>query len=202
METRVKVIEKLIRIALKCYHHRNYSTLMQILLGLQAPAVTRLEKTWQKIDRCQLELFNQLKEMAKPFRNWKNVRDCMTKATEQVAESFAVESVLTNSLEEFQHADGCIPFLGLYLSDLVFIAELPTFIESSTPDSTDEDEEDQELCKRLSNHLVNFNKFRITGILLKTHLIPLYGDLINLYLHSFCCETCACISSAIQSLRL
>ncbi|KAG2211274.1 hypothetical protein INT47_006394, partial [Mucor saturninus] len=164
METRVKVIEKLIRIALKCYHHRNYSTLMQILLGLQSPAVTRLEKTWQKIDHCQLELFNQLKEMAKPFRNWKNVRDCMTKATEQVAESFAVESVLTNSVEDLHHTDGgCIPFLGLYLSDLVFIAELPTFIESSTPDSTDDDEQDQELCKRLSNHLVNFNKFRITG---------------------------------------
>ncbi|KAI7888719.1 ras guanine nucleotide exchange factor domain-containing protein [Mucor mucedo] len=114
METRVKVIEKLIRIALKCYHHRNYSTLMQILLGLQSPAVTRLEKTWQKIDHCQLELFNQLKEMAKPFRNWKNVRDCMTKATEQVAESFAVESVLTNSVEDLHHTDGgCIPFLGL-----------------------------------------------------------------------------------------
>lgn len=166
LETRVKVIEKLIRIALKCYHHRNYSTLMQILLGLQSPAVTRLERTWQKIDHCQLELFNQLKEMAKPFRNWKNVRDCMTKATEGVAESFAVESVLTNSLEELHHADGgCIPFLGLYLSDLVFIAELPTFIESSTPDSSDvdDDEQDQELSKRLSNHLVNFNKFRITG---------------------------------------
>lgn len=112
METRIKVIEKLIRIALKCFQHRNYSTLMQILLGLQSPAVSRLEKTWQKVDHCQIELFNQLKEMAKPFRNWKNVRDCMTKATEEVAESFAVESILTNSLKGVDHTNGCIPFLG------------------------------------------------------------------------------------------
>ncbi|KAI9263603.1 ras guanine nucleotide exchange factor domain-containing protein [Helicostylum pulchrum] len=168
METRVKVIEKLIRVALKCYHHRNYSTLMQILLGLQLPAVTRLERTWQKVDGCQLELFNQLKEMAKPFRNWKNVRDCMTKATEEVAESFAVETILTNSLKQSDHqSTGCIPFLGLYLSDLVFVAELPTFIDAGVVDEEDEEQEDKELCERLSNHLVNFNKFRITASVVK-----------------------------------
>jgi hypothetical protein len=186
METRVKVIEKLIRIALKCYHHRNYSTLMQILLGLQSPSVSRLTRTWQKVDSNQIDLFNQLKELAKPFRNWKNVRDYMTKATEEVAESFAVESVLTDSLNQVTkegggarkssgdegQGQGCIPFLGLYLSDLVFIAELPTWIESSYVSSSDEDNEDckkqqeldKELCERLSHHLVNYNKFRITGL--------------------------------------
>jgi hypothetical protein len=85
---------------------------MQILLGLQSPAVSRLEKTWQKVDPCQLELFNQLKELAKPFRNWKNIRDYMTKATEDVAESFAVENILTRTSSEPEHPNGCIPFLG------------------------------------------------------------------------------------------
>ncbi|GAN00980.1 low temperature essential 1 protein [Mucor ambiguus] len=173
LDTRVKVIEKFLRIALKCYHHRNYSTLMQILLGLQSPAVSRLERTWQKLDHCQMELFNQLKEMAKPFRNWKNVRDCMTKATEEVAESFAVESVLTKSLKEFDNSHGCIPFLGLYLSDLVFVAELPTFIGSALPEDGEQEEEqeqqsdDKDLCERLSHHLVNYNKFRITASVVK-----------------------------------
>ncbi|KAI8642467.1 ras guanine nucleotide exchange factor domain-containing protein [Parasitella parasitica] len=173
LETRVRVIEKFLRVALKCYHHRNYSTLMQILLGLQSPAVSRLEKTWQRVDHCQMELFNQLKEMAKPFKNWKNIRDCMTKATEEVAESFAVESVLTKSLKSFDLANGCIPFLGLYLSDLVFVAELPTFIESTCPDDDNEDkdaemeENDKNLCERLSHCLVNYNKFRITASVVK-----------------------------------
>lgn len=132
---------------------------MQILLGLQSPAVTRLERTWQKVDHRQIELFHQLKEMAKPFRNWKNVRDCMTKATEEIAESFAVESILTESRQYEGHGNGCIPFLGLYLSDLVFVAELPTFIESNG----DRDDREKELSERLGNHLVNFNKFRIAG---------------------------------------
>ncbi|KAI8356764.1 ras guanine nucleotide exchange factor domain-containing protein [Choanephora cucurbitarum] len=113
LEVRTKVIEKFIRISLKCYQHRNYSTMMQILLGLQSPAVSRLEKTWQKVDHGEVELFNQLKEMAKPFRNWKNVRDRMTEAVEEIAEPFAVESVLTKSQAELDStAQGCIPFLG------------------------------------------------------------------------------------------
>jgi hypothetical protein len=106
------VVEKFIRIAFKCYQHRNYSTLMQILLGLQLPAVTRLEKTWERVDHHQRDLFDQLKELTKPFRNWKNVRECMTEARDQVSESFAVECVLTHSLKDFDHVNGCIPFLG------------------------------------------------------------------------------------------
>ncbi|CAO3683276.1 unnamed protein product [Rhizopus stolonifer] len=164
LETRVRMVEKFIRIAYKCYQHRNYSTLMQILLGLQSPAVTRLERTWERVDGHQKDLLDQLKELAKPFKNWKNVRECMTKATEEVTESFAVECVLTQSLKEFDHVSGCIPFLGLYLSDLVFLAELPTFVDSTA--DVGEEEKEKELCERLCNHLVNYNKFRITGKIL------------------------------------
>ncbi|ORZ05985.1 ras guanine nucleotide exchange factor domain-containing protein [Absidia repens] len=174
MDIRIRVIEKFIRIALKCYHHRNYSTLMQILLGLQAPAVSRLEKTWQRIDHYEKQIFNELKELAKPFRNWKNVRDAMSKATEDIAESSAVESVLTKetaSEASIKSMRGCIPFLGLYLSDLVFNAELPTFIDSQKLQHrqlpVDINAEDQELCRRLGSHLVNYNKFRITASIIK-----------------------------------
>ncbi|KAI8329588.1 ras guanine nucleotide exchange factor domain-containing protein [Blakeslea trispora] len=172
MEIRTKVIEKFIRISLKCYQHRNYSTMMQILLGLQSPAVSRLEKTWQKVNHGELELFNQLKEMAKPFRNWKNVRDRMTEAVEEIAEPFAVESVLTQSQAKLDSAtQGCIPFLGLYLSDLVFVAELPTFIQSSCPKKKNHDDQgssyDKALCDKMSHRLVNYNKFRITASVVK-----------------------------------
>ncbi|KAL0095249.1 ras guanine nucleotide exchange factor domain-containing protein, partial [Phycomyces blakesleeanus] len=167
IETRVQAIEKFIRIALKCYHQRNYSTLMQVLLGLQSPAVSRLEKTWQRVDHYELHIFGELKELAKPFRNWKNVRDCMTRATEDVAESSAVESILTQSETDPGHTlsgRGCIPFLGLYLSDLVFNSELPTYIEhTDNEESWKTSVEDAALNARLSTRLVNYNKFRITG---------------------------------------
>ncbi|KAI9258773.1 ras guanine nucleotide exchange factor domain-containing protein [Phascolomyces articulosus] len=206
LETRVRVIEKYIRIALKCYHHRNYSTLMQILLGLQSPAVSRLEKTWQRIDHYECQIFNELKEMAKPFRNWKNVRMAMNKAIENIAESSAVESILTASRTDpittttfingrttnttttapfmitpgsgssGHHSNngvpGCIPFLGLYLSDLVFNAELPTFIvgassSTTTKEEDRDDDNDAQLRSRLSTHFVNYNKCRITASVIK-----------------------------------
>lgn len=86
---------------------------MQILLGLQAPGVSRLEKSWQRIDPYEKQIFNELKEMAKPFRNWKNVRDTMSKAVEDIAESPAVESVLAKvPCISMIGCRGCIPFLG------------------------------------------------------------------------------------------
>ena len=146
---------------------------MQILLGLQSPGVSRLERTWQRIDHYEMQIFGELKELAKPFHNWKNVRECMSKATEDVAESSAVESILTQSRTppDMLNGRGCIPFLGLYLSDLVFNAELPTYIDKEGIRREDDQDSysempidacDAALRERLSYHLVNYNQFRIT----------------------------------------
>lgn len=145
---------------------------MQILLGLQSPAVSRLEKTWQRVGHYEMQIFNELKELAKPFRNWKNVREAMSSAIENIAETSAVESALTQSQmdsTELLSSRGCIPFLGLYLSDLVFNAELPTFIAPPAQDEQGETrtDSDAELNSRLSTHLVNYNKYRITASIIK-----------------------------------
>ncbi|KAI7878579.1 ras GEF [Lichtheimia hyalospora FSU 10163] len=175
LELRVRVIEKYIRIALKCYMHRNYSTLMQILLGLQSPAISRLEKTWQRVNTYEMQVLDDLKELTKPFRNWKNIRAAMSKAIEDIAEASAVESILTHAHDDdaihATDARGSIPFLGLYLSDLVFNAELPSILTSSSSNQQHDNDTtppiqsdaDNELRTRLCTHLVNYNKFRITA---------------------------------------
>ncbi|KAH8555792.1 ras guanine nucleotide exchange factor domain-containing protein, partial [Umbelopsis sp. PMI_123] len=115
LEVRVQVIEKFIRIALKCYHHRNYSTLLQILLGLQSPYVSRLNKTWHRVDQYERQIFDRLKDLPNPERNWKRVRNCMTSAVEAVAETQAVEAILSDNGPEqpmFLSQQGSIPFLG------------------------------------------------------------------------------------------
>ncbi|CDH60475.1 predicted protein [Lichtheimia corymbifera JMRC:FSU:9682] len=140
---------------------------MQILLGLQSPAVSRLERTWQRLDHYELQVFGELKELAKPFLNWKSVRHAMSQAIQQMDESSAVESVLTKSRADVtSNHRGCIPFLGLYLSDLVFNSELPNFIALSAPSPSplpSDQDDDSFLRSRLTTQLVNYNKFRTMG---------------------------------------
>ncbi|RKP35232.1 ras guanine nucleotide exchange factor domain-containing protein, partial [Dimargaris cristalligena] len=111
IQERVLVVEKFIRVALKCYHHANFSTLMQILFALQSSPVHRLKQTWSLIGDYEYHMFQYLKDFACPTRNWKNLRD----ATKVM-------------LECGYQIGGCVPFLGLFLSDLVMNAELPTFV--------------------------------------------------------------------------
>ncbi|OAD09149.1 hypothetical protein MUCCIDRAFT_32332 [Mucor lusitanicus CBS 277.49] len=133
MNERVKLIEKFIRLAKKCKMYSNYATLVQILLGLQSPAVARLEKTWSKVStKCQ-KLLSQLTEFTSPMKNWKNIRDSMTETT-RIKIPFG----------------GCIPFLGIYLSDLVFNSEKP-----------------RNLPACLDQPLVNFRKHRVIATVIK-----------------------------------
>ncbi|KAG2172473.1 hypothetical protein INT44_006646, partial [Umbelopsis vinacea] len=175
LEVRVQVIEKFIRIALKCYHHRNYSTLLQILLALQSPHVSRLNKTWNRVDQYERQIFERLKDLPNPERNWKRVRNCMISAVEAVAETQAVEAILSDDGPDqpmFLSQRGSIPFLGLYLADMTSNAEMPTFIPNSAAKADSAPSEDnngtQDLVTRLAKTpLVNFNKFRITASVVK-----------------------------------
>lgn len=141
LEERVQVICKFIRLAQKCKALNNFSTLLQILLGLQSPAVSRLTETWTQVGASEMRVLNALSTFTSPSKNWKNVRDCMT--------------VLQNS----DDAEGCIPFLGIYLSDLIFNAQLPPYLESKK-DETD-------TPPILQQPLVHFRKHRITATVIK-----------------------------------
>ena len=160
---------------------------MQILLGLQSPAISRLEKTWQRVNTYEMQVLDDLKELTKPFRNWKNIRAAMSKAIEDIAEASAVESILTHAHDDdaihATDARGSIPFLGLYLSDLVFNAELPSILTSSSTSNqqlhndtitTVQSDADNELRTRLCTHLVNYNKFRITGMSESERMLHIY----------------------------
>ncbi|OAD78823.1 hypothetical protein PHYBLDRAFT_90313, partial [Phycomyces blakesleeanus NRRL 1555(-)] len=134
LEERVKVIEKFIRLAQKCKMYTNFATLVQILLGLQSPSVSRLQKTWSRVGVAEMRQLDQLSAFTSPMRNWKHIRDSMT--TTKIKMPFG----------------GCIPFLGIYLSDLVFNSEQPAYLDISPV---------------LKQSLVNFRKHRITATVVK-----------------------------------
>ncbi|KAF7725141.1 hypothetical protein EC973_000393 [Apophysomyces ossiformis] len=176
LEERVKVVEKFIRLAQKCKIYSNFATLVQILLGLQSPAVSRLRKTWARVGTTEVRLLDQLSVFTSPMRNWKHIRDSMTTVAEEYGMSpteVQIEMPGTNN-HTFKRTKikmpfgGCIPFLGIYLSDLVFNSEQPPYIEAN--------HEHHKIYQArhttanspvLQQPLINFRKHRITATVIK-----------------------------------
>lgn len=145
-EQRVAVVEKYLRIALKCFEKCNYATLMQIMLALQNPAVSRLQRTWARVGTFEMRIFKNLSEFTSPVKNWRNLRTAMSSVLEEWGGSIMAPSPLsdepatmptisspTTAADLRTGAGGCIPFLGLYLRDLGNNAELPQFLDPTDP---------------------------------------------------------------------
>ncbi|CEG64863.1 hypothetical protein RMATCC62417_01766 [Rhizopus microsporus] len=171
IETRAKLIEKFIRLAKKCKLYCNFSTLIQILLGLQSSSVSRLEKTWSMVSKREMKVLKELSTFTSPTKNWKNLRDSMTQVAEEYGETpteIQVENMGKNAITVKLPFGGCIPFLGIYLSDLVFNAELPSYIPSNYNPSAFQSQLEVTV---LSQPLIHFRKHRITASIIKKVLI-------------------------------
>ncbi|OZJ03382.1 hypothetical protein BZG36_04486 [Bifiguratus adelaidae] len=176
VDQRARVIEKFIRIAQKCRKYSNFATLVQLLLGLQSPAVSRLKKTWACVNSRELRLLDELSEFTSPMKNWKHIRDTMTYVAEELGSSsvdvssydtstgFAAFRGLSQKLTKTAVKDiqgACIPFLGIYLSDLVFNSELPSYLRAKYASDMPTMDPLKLQC------LVNFRKHRITAGVIK-----------------------------------
>ncbi|KAG0319495.1 hypothetical protein BGZ99_005084 [Dissophora globulifera] len=77
LDTRVRVVEKFIRIAHTCYNHSNFSSLTQIMLGLQVHEVSRLSRTWALVRPQEARIMQELQEFTSMLHNWKHLRNAM-----------------------------------------------------------------------------------------------------------------------------
>lgn len=105
---RIAIMSRFIHVAQHSQITQNFSTLMQIILALTSEKVSKLKETWKKLPPGDLLTLKNLEELTSPLKNFINIRLC----TNQVRPSI-----------------GCIPFVGLYLSDLIFNAERPKFVK-------------------------------------------------------------------------
>lgn len=96
---RSQVISKYIKIAAYCRKLNNFNTLFEIIAGLNLNCVYRLKKTWALVPSEILSTFKSLEALIDSSSSYKVLRQ-----------------------EEFQKSP-CIPYIGLFLTDMLFIEE-------------------------------------------------------------------------------
>jgi son of sevenless-like protein len=95
----------------------NFNSLMAILAGLNSAPIHRLKRTWELVPARTNSALDSLKQHMNPTRNFATYRESL------------------HSIDP-----PCVPFLGVYLTDL-------TFIDDGNPD------------KLPGTNLINFSKY-------------------------------------------
>ncbi|XP_055644260.1 ras-specific guanine nucleotide-releasing factor 2-like isoform X2 [Toxorhynchites rutilus septentrionalis] len=118
MTARVAAIEKWTAVADICRCMHNFNGVLQICAAFTNAAVFRLKKTWDKVPRTIKSTITKLQAVVCSDGRFRVMRETLHRCDPP-----------------------CIPYLGMYLTDL-------SFIEEGTPDFTPE-------------HLLNFSKMRM-----------------------------------------
>jgi hypothetical protein len=98
VKKRAVVIKQWVKIAQKCLELNNYDSLMAIICSLNSSTVLRLKKTWEIVSAKTKGRLEELKAITDVGRNY---------------------AVLRQRLHD--HIAPCIPFVGMYLTDLTFV---------------------------------------------------------------------------------
>ncbi|XP_050664764.1 ras-specific guanine nucleotide-releasing factor 1-like [Leptidea sinapis] len=118
LKCRVAAIEKWAAVAdiARCLH--NFNGVLQICAAISNTSIFRLKKTWEKVSKTSKQTLERLQNLTSSECRFRNLRDALHRCDPP-----------------------CIPYLGMYLSDL-------SFIEEGTPNYTPE-------------KLLNFSKMRM-----------------------------------------
>lgn len=144
VEERVAVISKFIRVAFKCYQQCNFVTTVEICLGLQSPWVERLRKTWAKMGSWEMRVFRDLKALTSPRHDFHHLRAAMRGmiVDGNLEDLMACSGPPPNlRSSNFRHIGSdevrvsarsrCVPFFGLFVSDLDKWHRQPSFVGST-----------------------------------------------------------------------
>jgi len=100
LKKRIKMICKFIEIAEACLAINNLNGLLEIIAGLSQGHIDRLKQTWAGVGRKYVLSLELMKELVSTTANYKNLRGYLKKVEPP-----------------------CVPYIGVYLQDLVFVEE-------------------------------------------------------------------------------
>ncbi|XP_043220059.1 ral guanine nucleotide dissociation stimulator-like 1 isoform X1 [Amphibalanus amphitrite] len=131
---RAKLLAKWVDIAQELRMLKNFSSLKAIISGLQSNPVYRLKQTWLALPRDKSELFDELARIFSDANNMFNQRELLMKeGTAKHAEAFGendkhLQKHLSRSGSNHTVNHGTIPYLGTFLTDLMYIhAGIPDY---------------------------------------------------------------------------
>lgn len=106
---RVSVIKAFVSVADKCRTLNNFSCITSIISALASAPVNRLGRTWAQIPPKTSQTLESLRKLMASTRNFLEYREALHKANPP-----------------------CIPFFGIYLTDLTFIEDgIPSVIKKT-----------------------------------------------------------------------
>ena len=95
---RAKIIKQWVKIASKCLELNNYDSLMAIVCSLNSTPVMRLKRTWDCVSSKTKSSLEELNSIVDCSKNYTKLRQRLLAA-----------------------ATPCLPFVGMYLTDLTFV---------------------------------------------------------------------------------
>ncbi|KAJ4333532.1 cell division cycle- protein [Didymella glomerata] len=109
VKRRVIVIKHFVNVADKCRSLNNFSTLTSIISALGTAPIHRLNRTWQAVNARSMTVLESMRKLMGSTRNFAEYRDTLHRANPP-----------------------CIPFFGVYLTDLTFIEDgIPSLIKKT-----------------------------------------------------------------------
>jgi len=100
LKRRAEILKHFILVADKCYNLNNFNTVMSILAGFNSSPIHRLKRTWEQLNKKTTDIFENLERVINPQKNYAQYRENLHSVNPP-----------------------CVPFLGVYLTDLTFIED-------------------------------------------------------------------------------
>ncbi|KAJ7699366.1 hypothetical protein B0H17DRAFT_926723 [Mycena rosella] len=136
------LVAKFVRIAWHSYLLSSFNTLVAIISGLRNPWVLQALKTWKGVGKWEMRVFHDLKVYVTSADDFKYIRQAIADTKSQDVGSHA--SVVSGgdndpraskrkSMNDHKTSSACVPFIGVYLSQLRRHNKLPDLIDPTAP---------------------------------------------------------------------